>query len=248
MRKLFAALAVLSVLAAPALAQVGGGDEPNTPSVPPAVSEQLGNDLAQAQKEIASAVPTGPSADVLIEAAAPQKNGKVAVMTGSGVYVGKGLVITDLHVVEGAKKIRITLDRNGVAAEKFNATVVKTEAKNDLALLHVETNLPEGMKSAEPACRAPVIGEPIEIVGNPLGVQFVHTWGRVGGVARVMDGKMLTPIDATIASGNSGGPVYDKDGKVLGLSELVITPGDHAVGFVNMMTPLFVICKDGAPA
>ena len=231
MRKFVAALAVVAALTGPVLADTGPGprDEPATaaPTTP---------------------APHGPSADVLIQVKIVDGK-QVGTALGSGVYLGDGKVITDLHVVNGAKEIVITLDRDGVAAEKLHATIDATDATNDLALLHVVGNLPAGMKKAELACRRPWIGEPIEVVGNPLGVEFVHSWGRVAGVARTLPGSKGTvaPIDVEIASGNSGGPVYDSYGKVLGLAEAVI-PGDgvHTVGRVDFMTPLFVLCKDVA--
>jgi S1-C subfamily serine protease len=204
----------------------------------------VGPGFAAADTDASTSSALGASADVAIEA----KLGKKGAI-GAGVRIGKDLVLTAHHVVDDATRILVTLDRDGRPAETFDAEVIKTDENNDLALLRIKGDLPSDMKQAKLACRTPAIGETIEVVGSPLGVQFVHTWGRVAGVPRSIppDGKgTVVPIDASIASGNSGGPVYDSSGKVIGIAEAVISADGNGEGHVNLMTPVSVICKEAS--
>jgi len=182
-------------------------------------------------------VVTGPSSDVRIE---------TLTGVGSGVYIGNGFVVTAAHVVldeksnAAAKVITIIVDRDGAEAEKLNATVAGAMKVGDYALLHMD-RVPAGMQSAKLACRAPRIGEPIELVGNPLGMPFVHYWGHVAGVERVVPHSpwpVASPVDISLVSGVSGGPFYDQKGNVLGIAVGVIGPTNKSVGAINFMVPM----------
>lgn len=162
----------------------------------------------------------------------------------SGVYLGNRIIATAAHCVKEGKidSITVILDVDGREYGKFSAHQLAHSEKADVALLQVDTDLPA--QSAELACREPDIGESLELVGNPLGLTFIHTWGRVSGVMRDLENDAkLVPIDVMIAPGNSGGPVYDKDGKVLGLADMMFfgPGGSH----VDMMVSSLAIC--GAP-
>jgi len=183
--------------------------------------------------------------------------------TCSGVYLGDGVVLTAKHCVtpENAKvkSAVVIFDNDGKAdgAPAPDAAALWTSDKTDIAAYKIAVNV--DVRSAELACRDPKIGEPIEVVGNPLGVEFVHTWGKVAGVVRTMFGEeSIVPIDVMVASGNSGGPVFDAAGKVLGIVVSVIEPPQltgldgmlhpsGAVGHVDFMVSSQAACDHFGP-
>lgn len=238
MRKLFTALAVLSVLAGPALA--------DTASIPPAVTERLGADLAATAHEIAPA-PSGAESAVQIVARAFDQKGRPVMMDGSGVYIGNGIVITDKHVVAESKNpsdVEVILGRNDYPAEHIKVVDWRLSKTHDVAFLKL-AHVPGDLQAAKMACRAPKVGEPIEKVGSPIGQFFIHTWGHVAGVQRT-DGPFVdvVPVDLPTGSGDSGGPVYDAKGEVLGIVEGVVHgDGIHNVGSVQYMNSGTAICQ-----
>lgn len=161
------------------------------------------------------------SSDVRIEATTPDGNGG---FTCSGVYIGDGIVITARHCVnKKSSVVEVILDDAGEEGFTLPAVVEWVSKTDDIAAYRVPQLRNMDIASSELSCRTPKIGEPIEIVGNPLGEAFIHTWGRVAGNKRYTNTGIQVvgdefPIDAEIASGNSGGPVYDASGRVLGIA------------------------------
>lgn len=186
-----------------------------------------------------------PGPDVRIEL--HMKNGQGG--TCSGVYLGDGIVLTAKHCIpDELASATVIFDNNGNddGSPSIDAMVLWKSDKTDIAAYKISVNIP--VKSASLACRAPVIGENIEVVGNPLGLTFIHTWGRVAGVSRTSpDGEQyLVPIDAMISSGNSGGPVYDSTGRVIGIADAVIqgqAPLGPGVGHVDLMVSSQAACE-----
>jgi len=135
---------------------------------------------------------------------------------GSGVYIGNGMVVTAAHVVAhvgpGAEVKLKTDDGREISGE-----VAWLAPKYDVALVRVKTI--ENVASADLACRYPVVGEPVVVDGNPVMLKFMRTWGRVSSarIETVGDWKEAFVVDATIAPGVSGGPVFDHTHRVLGI-------------------------------
>ena len=199
---------------------------------------------------------TRPGPDVKIALTIVSADGKEMTGTCSGVYIGNGVVITAKHCTDTEdNKLKSTIvifDNGGTpeGAPSFDATVLWAADKADIAAFKIAVNV--DVKSAELACRDPKIGEAIEVVGDPLGVDFVHSWGRVGGVTRTSpDGEeYVVPVDVAIASGNSGGPVYDALGKILGIADAVIqgqAPLGPGVGHVDIMVSSQAACGEFGP-
>jgi S1-C subfamily serine protease len=191
------------------------------------------------------------------------------IQSGTGFYLGDGFVVTAAHVLlrqtndqplagakgqavakKGfaadakkavAKKVMVVLNRAGYPAEKIAAKIAGLEQVGDFALLKME-RIPDGMKTAKLACREPKIGEPIEAVGNPLGIFGVHAWGRVAGVTS--NGPPVWPhinaIDLQTPSGFSGGPLYDEQGNVIGIAIGLLRDGS---GSVHFMVPALAVCQ-----
>jgi serine protease Do len=163
---------------------------------------------------------------------------------GSGVIVDPdGYIMTNAHVVEGARRIRVMLSRRVVGGgegsqagrvQVLDATLVGSERLADLALLKVEaSNLPALRFNLE---RAPQPGQLVFAVGSPVGLRNSVTMGVISNAWRQLDPDnpmIYLQTDAPIRPGNSGGPLVDVTGTVVGLNTLVVgsAAGAESVGF-----------------
>jgi S1-C subfamily serine protease len=175
----------------------------------------------------------GPSVVGVISTVAERPRGKVVRGLGSGVIVAtSGQVLTNEHVVAAASKVEVEL----ATRERLAATVVHADPLLDLALLAVE-GAPAGLEPAVFEERAPTPGEWVMAVGQPFGLGHTVTVGVISGLGRDHDdlGRPdgLRPegiwsfiqTDASINVGNSGGPLVDADGEVVGITTAVRSDG-----------------------
>jgi len=146
--------------------------------------------------------------------------------TGSGVIItSDGEIVTNAHVVAGADEVRVRLDGE---TEPRSAEVLASDTPNDLALLRIDAT---GLAAATIAAPDSVqVGEPVVAIGFALaldGGASVTT-----GVVSALDRTLVTEIgalggliqtDAAISSGNSGGPLVNADGEVVGINTAVAT-------------------------
>jgi S1-C subfamily serine protease len=148
-----------------------------------------------------------------------------ALMTGSGFFLRPGQVVTNLHVVRGATRAEIkTLDGKGKVFP-VNGTVAVDE-EGDLALLSVEMPL-EKARSSELASELPDEGETIFVIGNPLKLEGSVSNGIVSAVREVPNSYRIIQITAPISHGNSGSPVFNLRGQVLGVVTVKVTNGQN---------------------
>jgi S1-C subfamily serine protease len=153
---------------------------------------------------------------------------------GSGWIVAPGLVVTNAHVVAGESDTTVTAPDSGM---RFDASAVHYEPRNDLAILRV-TGLPGAALSFAPQVRSGTAGA---LLGYPENGPFTIAPARVGGTGPVVTQdsygngpvtRELTSLRGEVRSGNSGGPVVDGDGKVMGTVFAATThgrPGGYAV-------------------
>ena len=147
------------------------------------------------------------------------------LMTGSGFFLRPGQVVTNLHVVRGAVKAEIkTLDGKGKVFP-VNGTLALDE-EGDLALLSVDMPL-ERSRSTELARELPDEGEPIFVIGNPLKLEGSVSDGIVSAVREVPNSYRIIQITAPISHGNSGSPVFNLKGQVLGVVTIKVTNGQN---------------------
>jgi serine protease Do len=160
---------------------------------------------------------------------------------GSGVIVDpSGFIITNAHVVEGAQRIRVTLTRPVASASgednksTFDAKLIGTHEDSDLALLKIDaTGLP--FLPVDPT-RAVRQGELVIALGSPEGLENSVTMGVVSAVARQADpdrAMVYIQTDAPINRGNSGGPLVDIDGYLVGINTFIFSNsgGSEGLGF-----------------
>lgn len=148
-----------------------------------------------------------------------------ALMTGSGFFLRPGQVVTNLHVVRGAVRAEIkTLDGKGKVFP-VNGTL-SVDEEGDLALLSVDMPL-ERARTSELATELPDEGEPIFVIGNPLKLEGSVSDGIVSAVREVPNSYRIIQITAPISHGNSGSPVFNLRGQVLGVVTVKVTNGQN---------------------
>lgn len=149
-----------------------------------------------------------------------------ALMTGSGFFLRPGQVVTNLHVIRGAVRAEIkTLDGKGKVFP-VNGTLAVDE-EGDLALLSVEMPLASATRSTELAKDLPDEGETIFVIGNPLKLEGSVSDGIVSAVREVPNSYRIIQITAPISHGNSGSPVFNLNGQVLGVVTVKVTNGQN---------------------
>jgi S1-C subfamily serine protease len=164
---------------------------------------------------------------------APQGTGDgfqapAAQALGSGFVIDKdGHIVTNFHVVDGAQTIRVSFSNR----ETVDATVVGSDPATDLALLKVELPAsalaPLGLADSDGV----EVGEPVVAIGNPFGLERTVTSGIVSAVQRAVTSPSGSTIDhviqtdAPINHGNSGGPLIDSQGRVIGVNSQIETGG-----------------------
>jgi S1-C subfamily serine protease len=149
--------------------------------------------------------------------------------TGSGFVIdGKGHMLTNNHVVEGADSIQVKL---GASDTPYPAKVVGADPATDLALLDVEAPASQLHPLALGRSAAMEVGDPVVAIGNPFGLDRTVTSGIVSALQRQIeapDGFSITNViqtDAAINPGNSGGPLINADGEVIGINSQIATGG-----------------------
>jgi len=148
---------------------------------------------------------------------------------GSGFIVSAdGLVVTNNHVIGEAEKMEVTL-KDG---SRFPAKLVGSDEKTDLALLKIDANrpLPTLKWGDSDATR---VGDWVVAVGNPFGLSGTATAGIVSSRGRDLGAGPyddFIQIDAPINTGNSGGPLFDGDGKVIGINTAIYSPNGGSIG------------------
>ncbi len=160
----------------------------------------------------------------------PQGQGAMAL--GSGFIISAdGYIVTNNHVIDHATKITVKLDDG----KELPATLVGRDVKNDLAVVKVtaEGKLPTMQWGDSDQARA---GDPVMAIGDPFGVGTTVTSGIVSARGRDLHNGPyddFIQVDAAINHGNSGGPLVDVTGKVIGINTAIYSPngGNVGVGF-----------------
>ncbi len=152
---------------------------------------------------------------------------------GSGFVIdARGYILTNYHVVEGAQSIEVVLGDQS----RFPAKFVGADQRNDVALLKIE---PKGKHLAALSLGdsgSLQVGQKVLAIGNPFGFQSTLTTGVVSALGRTVQTSQTTFIDeaiqtdAAINRGNSGGPLINTHGEVIGINSAIYTPSGTTAG------------------
>ncbi len=148
---------------------------------------------------------------------------------GSGFIISEdGQIVTNHHVVDGAETVVVKLPDG----RSFDAKVVGSDPMTDIALIKIEADvdLPAVAFGKSDALR---VGDEVVAVGNPFGLGGTVTSGIVSALSRNINAGPFDDFiqtDASINRGNSGGPLFDNDGQVIGVNTAILSPGGGSVG------------------
>jgi Do/DeqQ family serine protease len=173
---------------------------------------------------------------------------------GSGVMVdSSGLVVTNVHVIEGADEVKVSL----ADKREFEADIVLKDPRTDLAVLRVR-----GVQEKFPTLDFAnsdelLVGDIVLAIGNPFGVGQTVTHGIISALARtqvgITDYQFFIQTDAAINPGNSGGALVDMTGRLAGINTAIYSRsgGSQGIGFAipaNMVRVVVASAKSGGKA
>lgn len=166
------------------------------------------------------------------QAPAPQRQ------QGSGFIIGsEGTIITNAHVVEGAKKIIVKLGDK----REFEAKVIGKDMPTDVAIIKiaVKENLPTIRLGDSDRLQ---VGEWVMAVGNPFGLENSVISGIVSGKGRHIGEAYdrLIQTDAPVNPGSSGGPLINLNGQVVGINKAIVSEGGGSIG-ISFATPINLV-------
>ena len=170
----------------------------------------------------------------------PSPQDRTVSSLGSGFIVdGKdGIIVTNNHVIDGAEEIQINL-HDGT---KLKAELIGKDTKTDIALLKV--NSPKELKAVKFGSSAAMrVGDWVMAIGNPFGLGGSVTLGIISAKARNINSGPYDDYlqtDASINKGNSGGPLFNMDGEVIGVNTAIISPTGGSIG-IGFAVPADVV-------
>ena len=171
-------------------------------------------------------------------------------VSGSGFIIsGDGYILTNYHVVENAYTANLNVQVMTYDGTNYNATIVGVEPNNDVAVLKIDaTGLNAAVLGNSDELR---VGDAVYAVGNPLGeLEFSMSSGHVSALDRVINTQEsekinMFQIDAAVNEGNSGGPVYNAMGEVVGIvTAKYSSSGVEGLGFAIPINDIKAIADD----
>jgi S1-C subfamily serine protease len=168
---------------------------------------------------------------------------------GSGFVIdARGYILSNFHVVQDAQTIEVTLGDQS----RYPAKLIGADQRNDVALIKIESR--GGKLAALPLgdSAALQVGQRVLAIGNPFGFQSTLTTGVVSALGRTVQTSQITVIDeavqtdAAINQGNSGGPLLNTRGEVIGINTAIYTPSGTTagIGFAIPINTAKLIAQD----
>jgi S1-C subfamily serine protease len=170
---------------------------------------------------------------------------EVAAGSGSGfVWDDEGHVVTNFHVVDGARSLRVTFQNQ----KTFDATVVGVEPRKDIAVLKVQVPR-ELLKPVVVGQHLGLeVGQKAIAIGNPFGLDHTLTTGVISALGRHVQGvggvtiRDMIQTDAAINPGNSGGPLLDSSGSLIGMNTMIFSKSGAYAG-IGFAVPATTIAR-----
>lgn len=146
---------------------------------------------------------------------------------GSGFFIDRGKVVTNYHVIDGASEIKVQL-QNG---KTYHVEYILGYSKElDIAILSIPVET-----SFLPICQNEIkVGETVYAIGSPLGFSDTFTDGIISSISRRSDNVEYIQTNAAITHGNSGGPLINAYGEVVGINTISITEGQNLNFAINI--------------
>ena len=159
----------------------------------------------------------------------PQQAPQAVEAKGSGFVIdSSGIIVTNNHVVKDARTVSVTMSDGNT----YPAKILGTDPKTDLAVIKITAGHPLPYLELGDSTKV-VPGEWVIAMGNPFGLDGTVTAGIVSALGRdIGDGPYdkFIQIDAPINEGNSGGPLFDQKGQVIGVNTAILSPSGGSVG------------------
>jgi S1-C subfamily serine protease len=152
---------------------------------------------------------------------------------GSGFLISDdGFILTNFHVISGSSRIQVTLSDQS----QYNARAVDTDRSDDLALIKITLKRKQTFLRLGDSDQLQV-GQKVLAIGNPFGLEGTLTTGVVSSIGRAIESEDnerlegMIQTDAAINGGNSGGPLLDSPGNVIGISTAIVGRTNLGIGF-----------------
>lgn len=162
--------------------------------------------------------------------------GEVEIPQGQGsgfVYDNNGHIITNFHVVQGGSSFVVTFHND---PKQYKAKIVATAPEKDIAVLKLEERPPKLSPIAFGSSKDLIVGQYSFAIGSPFGLDYTLTTGVISALGRKIDGiggvkiNDMIQTDAAINMGNSGGPLLDSNGKLIGMNTVIFSTSGSSAG------------------